>query len=275
MSDNATCNELLPILIKDFGSLWQCRSRGDTLEIVTPFSTATQRFVSVFIRQRADGYIVSDGGWLLEGSYFKHDPEQLIKIPFDLVDFFSTSLGIASTEAEERRIYFKKCTQSSLLSSVVHDVASFIVNVVSAESFVTNKEEDVEGKKYFQTRANSFLSSHFDKTNIKLRHRFDDLRGVVFNAVIEKQSELSIVAYITGSTDYYFAGDLRKAIVNFELSEKSKYRPHIRNRLSLIDDEANGYSANRMDAAMDLMREKTTHEPILWSQKDSLIELIS
>ena len=274
MADNITCDELVPTLIKDFGSLWQCHRRGETLEVVTPFSTATQRFVSVFIRRREDGFIISDGGWLSEGTYRKHDPEQVSETPDALVEFFSSSLGIISTETGDRKIFFKKCSQLSLLSSAVYDVANFLVNVVSTESFVTRKEEDSDAREFFQTRANSFLANHYDRGDVKLRHRFDDLHGVVFNAVIERRSEISIIAYVTGSTDHYFAGDVRKAIVNFELSAKTKYRDHIKRRLSLVDDEAAGYSPNRLDAIMGLMREKTTHDPVLWTNKDALLGMI-
>ena len=35
----------------DFSSLWKYKLRGETLEIVTPFSTLTGSFISVFLTQ--------------------------------------------------------------------------------------------------------------------------------------------------------------------------------------------------------------------------------
>ena len=45
------------------------RMRGDTLEVITPFATTNDKFVSVFISERKNGYVVTDGGWITNGIY--------------------------------------------------------------------------------------------------------------------------------------------------------------------------------------------------------------
>jgi hypothetical protein len=52
-----------------FGQLWTFKERGKSLEIITPYTTTTQKFISVFLSYKDDEYIVSDGGWIDNGFY--------------------------------------------------------------------------------------------------------------------------------------------------------------------------------------------------------------
>ena len=147
MDANFSCDTLLSLLVKDVGSLWQCRRRGESLEVSTPFSTVTQRFVSVFIGIRDAGYVVGDGGWLSEGYYHGHDIEGHLELSSDLVKFFSEPLGILTVKVGERTHFFKRCGDSALLSSAVYDLANFVVNFIAAEAFSSHTTIDDKPKK--------------------------------------------------------------------------------------------------------------------------------
>ena len=47
----------------DFCSLTTYKLRGESLEIITPFSTLNNKFVSVFIKEIKGKYVISDAGW--------------------------------------------------------------------------------------------------------------------------------------------------------------------------------------------------------------------
>lgn len=62
--------------------------------------------------------------------------------------------------------------------------------------------------------------------------------------------------------------------MNFEISEKSKYKDFIREKVSIINDEADGYHPEKLSSMMDLLNEKVTREPIKWTEKERILEII-
>src|SRR5438874_1999954 len=126
MKPTLECDPIIGLIKQDFGTLWQCRNRGTSIEIVTPISTATQKFVSVFITKRENSYIVTDGGWLSnEDHYGLDDVEE--NSGFDTtVEHFSKAFKISSTKSNEGTFYYKKAAQNSLLSNAVYDMAHFV-----------------------------------------------------------------------------------------------------------------------------------------------------
>ena len=50
----------------DFDSLWSIKNRNATVEFITPYTTLGDDAISVFVTQRDNGYVVSDGGRLYD-----------------------------------------------------------------------------------------------------------------------------------------------------------------------------------------------------------------
>ena len=50
--------EIYSDITNSFGALWQYKERGNTLEIITPFATTNNRFISVFIKQQGNEFII-------------------------------------------------------------------------------------------------------------------------------------------------------------------------------------------------------------------------
>ena len=48
----------------DFCELTTYKIRNNSIEIITPFSTLNDKFVSVFVKFYQNQIIVSDGGWI-------------------------------------------------------------------------------------------------------------------------------------------------------------------------------------------------------------------
>ena len=242
MSQPLSCSDILPALKQDFGSLWQCQPRGESIEIITPFSTTTQKFISVFVTQRSEQWIVSDGGWLCEESYYNNTPliEADDKVQ-QAIAYYQASFKVAAHEQPDGRIfYFKKCGKSELLSSTVYDVANFVTSTVNALSVPT--VEDHVRRRLFRKGANAFMLGTF-RDSVKLPYALEDVKAARFNAAVIDSSRLSLVIYVSGSTANYFSTDFKKAIVNFELARKSKFAPQVKAQVALLDDEASGYES--------------------------------
>ena len=53
--------DILKNIVEVYSRLWSFRERGDTVEIITPCSTTNDSFVSVFLTQRENEFIITDG----------------------------------------------------------------------------------------------------------------------------------------------------------------------------------------------------------------------
>ena len=261
-------------LKKEFDALWNIKPRGDTLEIVTPFSTTRGEFVSVFVTWRKDILIVADGARL---SALLDNPNCAAD---KVVEYFRDQLGVSETTRKEDKlpIFFKKCSSEELLPVAVYDLALFVSSCVNHDSYSRSREH--EHQKQFAGVANDFVEStvlkmkRHEGTTIKKNHRLDDV-DAFFSSIIfsPSQSRMILVSCVTGSTRDYFRNSMYKAVVNMELAESSKYTPVIDARLSIINDEAAGYADMNM-SVYNLLTEKLTSEPVRWKNRDMLTDLI-
>jgi hypothetical protein len=102
--------ELLSIfknIKEEFCSLWSFKERGATLEIITPYATTTDKFVSVFLTVRNKELIVSDGGWLSDNSYessLDFDDDIYVKV----FEYYRTFYDVQTVNANTLDYYFKK-----------------------------------------------------------------------------------------------------------------------------------------------------------------------
>lgn len=110
-----------------FGGLWQTKERGNSLEIITPYATTNNRFVSVFISKQGDEYVVSDGGWLHSGVYDVSINEEpcFLKVFFH----YQNSFDIKQITSPEGTEYFYLKTSNPIdIPSKLFDLCLFIQN---------------------------------------------------------------------------------------------------------------------------------------------------
>jgi hypothetical protein len=261
--------------IKDnFCSLTTYKLRGESLEIITPFSTLNNKFVSVFIKEIKGKYVISDAGWTDLNYYDVDISEESDDIIERIFTYYQQSFEISTTSDKAGTLhYFKTCSNPRDIPANVYDLANFIVGAVNSLVIRYKDEKEEKEKETFRKDANIFLKINYND-NVKLQKSLDDFQNIRFNALITKSSDIFLISYVTGSSPYYFTNDLRKTIVNFEISEKSKYRNNIREKLSIINDQADGYRPEKLGSIMDLLNEKTTQEPIKWSERERILEII-
>jgi hypothetical protein len=264
-------NKLLDIVRADFGYLWQSKQRGNSIELITPFETSTSKFVSVFITIRANNFIVSDGGWLWKNFYGIH--QFSIKDLTAITELRQKEHSIQTVANDSGdKYYFKKCADDKMLSAIIYDIANFIMNTVNIYSSQLSEKGEVEQQDRFGTTATKFITQI--NNNIKFNQSLDDQKSIKYNAVYNYNSNLVLIMYITGSTPYYFANGLRKAAVNFELSQKSKYSSFISHKLPLVDNEALGYHPDHETELFSYLEEKSECPIITWNERDKLIPIL-
>jgi len=267
--------ELFNAIKKSFCGLISYKARpGNVLEIITAFTTLNSKFVSVFLKYENGRFIVTDGGWIQSNYYENPIHEESEEIIKRIVMSFQLSYDIKITQDKTGLIYYYKvCNEASQVASCVFDLANFIVGTINAHCLHFKDEREERERDTFRKDANGFLKTNYGD-NVKLSQALDDLKSIRFNAIVNKRSQLYLITYITGSTPYYFDNDLRKTIVNFELTERSKYNNIIQEKISIINNRSEGYQPDRVGSMMDLLREKSTRPPINWTDKERLLELV-
>lgn len=267
--------ELFNAIKKSFCSLISYKTRpGNVLEIITAFTTLNSKFISVFLKYEKEKFVITDGGWIQSNFYENPIYEESEEIIKKVILSFQQSYEIKITiDKSGLAYYYKTCNEPNQVASCVFDLANFIVGAVNSHCIHFKDEKEEKERDTFRKEANGFLKSNYGD-NVKLTQALDDFPSIKFNAIVNKRSRLYLITYITGSTPYYFDNDLRKTIVNFEITERSKYKDIINEKISIFNNRSEGYHPDRVNSLLELLREKSTREPINWTEKEKILELI-
>lgn len=259
---------------EDFCSLTTYKLRGESLEIITPFTTLNNKFVSVFVKETKGKFIISDGGWV-DNNYYNVDiSDESEDIYSRVLAYYKQSFNVSEKiDVAGTLHYFKVCQNLGEIPAKVYELANFLVGALNSLGMRYRDEKEEKERATFRKDANTFLKVNYND-NVKLQKSLDDFKNIKFNALITKSSNIYLVSYVTGSSPYYFTNDLRKTIVNFEISERSKYKNFIKEKVSIINDQADGYNPEKVKSMMDLLNEKVTREPIKWTEKERILEYI-
>lgn len=262
---------------EEFCSLWTFKERGETLEIITPYSTTSNKFVSVFLTIKKNEFIVSDGGWLSDNTY-ETTPDFDDEVFTKVFAYYKNFFAVSSVKANELEYYFKKTERKELIPNLVFDIANFVGAVSSSSQiqFIDIKEKDERTK--FQRQASDYLKAIIPKTEkpvVHFRKSIDDnLKNIRFSAVVTNNNKLTLINYITGSTPDYFISSIGKANIYFEVVNSSAYKNHIHKKIALINDTATGYNKDNLYNILNQLENTTKKNNVLWHQKEKLKELV-
>ena len=262
-------------LQSSFSSLWQLKERGKAIEVITPYATTSAKFISVFISEQNNEFIVSDGGWIDQQIYdctLELDNECFSKIH----EHYLTSFEIKQTNGlSDIIIYYKKTATEKAISSLVMDMAIFISNMISIAQ-VDYGEQDKQTNQRFRSRANNYLKSFVDKEYLDTSGYLDENKIIRCDAFVKKpDSRLILLNYITGSNHTHFTNSISRANLMFEMANKSKFSPHISRKISVIDTLSTGYTPLKQSGYIDLLLENSQSTEVKWSDKEKLQELLS
>lgn len=262
---------------KCFDQLWSFKLRGtDTIEISTPYSTTTSKFVSIYVTERGGKYIVSDGGLLNSETYesvIDYENQCLLKILYHFESFYEVK---RTQDKKGIKHYYKTTTKENLIPNMVYEMAQFVSMCASAATVQFEDPKEVEERNNFRTKASTFISTNFQSYKPKFRASLDkeDFRSVRFSALIERRNKLSLISFITGSNPANFRNSIASANMNFSIATASKYNKHIENKLVLVNNNADGFVLNQISKQLNVLEEHTGQEAIQWSERDKLIAIL-
>lgn len=266
-------NPILKDILETFSALWRFRTRGESIEIITPYVTTNNMFVTLFLTQRGDEYIITDGGAIDRGAYE-------CMLPFEeecfekVFRFYLCEYGVATTIAKGYNYYFKKTDNPALIPNILFDMANFISSVVSASfiQFQTDKERQMI--QTFRQAATEFIKGIFPdkvKTNSYIS---ESLSAIKFNAIIHKRGRYSLVNYVTGSTNAYFISSLAKSNLNFDIVENSDVERFVSKKIILIDNNVRSYNSAKIAPYLNLLNGRKNRHIIPWTQRQTIEEFI-
>ncbi len=268
------CKDIIGLLRSDFGSLWSCIKRGNTLEIITPYVYPNKEFVSVFITVRREKIIVSDGGALSD----------FIEASIDDVAFAEAAMSKFSDNWDidkhvqgsksERIFYFKACEKLNLVTSAIFDVCNFISSVASASELAITEEESQE-RESFRAQADKVIKLAAPKgIPVSYNRKFPEIPEASFSAVATGTSKLWLIIYVTGSSLKYFQLSLSNAIINFEFAQESPLKNQIAKKITLLNNQAIGYQPLQLQHRREKL-ENVTPDVLSWTERDKLKDLLA
>lgn len=271
-----TVETLYSDIVTTFGNLWSFKKRDKSIEIITPFATTNHRFISVFLTIQGTDYVVTDGGWIEQGIYdnnFNIDEDCYKKIMLHYQDVFK----IKETKNAVKTTYFYKKTNNPIsVASIVFDLSNFISTIVSLSFVEYTEKEEKETKERFNKKANLYLSQIVDKEEINFNAHIDNNKKIKFSAIISKnKSELILLNYITGSSDYYFNNSISKTNMMFEMALKTQYSRFIRKKISIVDTDATGFIPQKVNPFLNHLSENTNSVEVKWHEREKLSNIIN
>ena len=265
--------DIVNIVVASFSSLWKVKKYGKTVEIITPFFTTNDCFVSVFITERNDNYIITDGGWISENYYnnfFDNDAESYLR----LFTYYQEQYTIRETESNNRTYYYKSTSKKELVPNLVLEMSSFISTVVSSSFIKFQDDRDKDLQKRFRTQVSDYLIAGFDKNVLSFNGFIDErYKDIKFNAVVKRDDKFTLYNYVTGTTEFYFRGSIGRSNMNFQLINRTILKPQIHKRVTVINDQASGYKFEKLKQYLDLISEEAESEIVNWTNKKALFEI--
>lgn len=266
-----TC-DILQSIRADFGELWRCNIRGNSVEITTPYLLPDSSLLTVFITQRGEKTIVSDGGNLsdLLADYCALPEDDI----FESVKAACARFGIKMVIAHGINQYFKSTSDPSLVSSLVFDLASF-VSQASSELVVNVDDYSTTTSERFPDKADAYLRQIAPEgVTVLPRKEITEVQGVRFSAVLTKSSTLWVVSYISGSTLNRFRLSISDTYMNFNHVWDSRLAPMVAKTIPLINNDAPGYQPGKLGWQIDNLRQVSKGALVTWDERERLKTLL-
>lgn len=264
--------EIFKLIFSAFSSLWKMRMHGETLEVITPFSTSSNLFVSLFVSRREDGFVVSDGGWVSSGMYGSQENDDPM---FQrLLDFYVADCEVKSVDAKGVTFHYKKTDDIGLVPNLIFDMAEFVRSVVSG-SFINFAEElDRRHQKRFSKQATDFLRDTIKSDSLKIYRPLNDSMGQVrFNAIISWKGKMSLINYVSGSESGHFINSLAKSVMKYSFLEESGPTELVKDKITLVDTSTGIYASDKVKPYIGLVDGTNGREMVLWEQRERLARL--
>ena len=272
--------EIFTDIKRSFGGLWQTKQRGNSLEIITPYATTNNKFVSVFLSKQGNDYVVSDGGWLNSGIYEVTVNKETCFLK--ILEHFKNSFEIKQIQSPERIMYYYlKISNPIDIPSKLFDLTLFIQNIVSISEIAFEEKEEKETKEKFVSKANEYLKSFADEEKLKLNASlYPEKKDIKFNAIYRNTpTSISLVKYVTGKSDVYFTSSVSTANLFFEMVDDRlnqdkehliKNEVKVKVKVSFIDTHENESVSKKRLPFLHHLKSHAGSALVCWNEREKL-----
>lgn len=258
---------------RDYAGLWDFKFRGATLEIVTPHSTISDKFVSVFLTERDGIYVISDGGYLHINEYVENEDIKSNRCYNNAFAHFERYYKVLRvSDRNGKVIFYTKTANRTLVSSLIHDMASFITGVANAQHMTLETDQEIVTRQRFAKAAGTYIYESFPGRRIQIGQELRPGDRIRFSMGIWRETRVNLIQFVTGYDAYHFDNSMAKATMNFLAVNGSALEPAVQNRISLIDTTARGYGAGGNSSYTNLLR--NTSSLLFWDQRQELVDLV-
>jgi hypothetical protein len=247
------------------------------LEIITPYASTFDSFISVFLTEQGNEYIITDGGWVHSGIYREeglNDEAVFLKI----FEYYRNTYDIKDTQANNSTtFYYLKASSVIDIPSKIFDLSTFIQSIVSISEITFESKKEKETVKRFVSQANDYLKSFTNPEKLKLNEYLNpDKKEIKFNALYYKTpGKITLVNYITGSTQFHFSNSIFKANTLIEMAQESAVKAHIAEKVSVIDSNATGYIPEKIGHFLLHLENHTGSKLVNWSEREKLQSILN
>ena len=261
-------------IILSFNSLWSYKLHKNTLEVITPYTTASNsKFISVFVTKQNGNWIVTDGGWInrgiygIDGSYVNGGANDLTKM---LLSQYQQIYSIDTVHSKGLVFFYKKTKEHMLIPNLIYDIGNFVSKLTEGIYIGLANEKEKEITQRFSSRASDFIKDIYGDKNIRRNAPIEDqFKAARFSAIVVlNPSSLLLIDYITGSTPYYFGRNISNFSMNYDIASHSRTMDYVKQKIAFIDDNSDGFKNEDWSAHIDVLKQKSI-DSIKWSDRES------
>lgn len=256
---------------ESYNSLWHVKVLGESLEIVTPMVTTNELFVSVFVTQRGDDYVVTDGGWISAG-YYDCELELMGAAYNKLFQYYLENYKILQTVGHGRTMFYKKVRDRNLVVNAVFEISNFISAIVSGSNiqFQSDKKEHK-----FRTAVRDYLTKDLEQGKFEFNCGLKNSSSIKYGAISHFAGHLQLLNMVTGSTTSYYSNSLCRSDFYFEAARHYREKYKINKTVALLDDSSPSvYGSPQVRELIALSQEKKDNILLPWSEKGKLLDML-
>ena len=117
---------------QSFENLVQFKERENSLEIITPYSTVTDKFISVFVVFQKGKIVINDNTWFHQNYYAIPDFDEKQEFVKKIIDFYAAYYQIKQVVNKDLLVcYYKICENESEINNAVVELACFLMNIIN------------------------------------------------------------------------------------------------------------------------------------------------
>lgn len=258
--------------IKDeFGTLWNCKALGETVKITTPFSSALSELINVYIVQRGNGFVISDGSDLYtsilsQGEDWNH-PDIQIAVSHLQMQF---EVKVSHRDGSGIPIFYLKVDENEI-ASAVFNLCNFQAAVLDVFFSKVSVSMDQDGKEeneteIFVSESNGYISETYGKAHhIDILPKAEIYKSFAPTVMIDAKYAIQ---YVSGYAPKTFSDSVCRAHLLYEALTQSKGLAEV--FVAYINDSAKGYRSNISHEFLEISKMNKVNR----SQREAMTQVI-